>query len=67
MKKNEMGGAYVTTGHSRGALRVLLGRTEGKRSLEGTRRRSEGNIKIDIQEVVWGGMDWTDLAQDRES
>jgi len=33
--------------------------------LEKPRRRMEGNIKMDLQEVGWGVMDWTDLAQDR--
>jgi hypothetical protein len=37
---------------------------EGKRPLGRTRRRWEDNIKTDLQEVVVGGMDWIDLAQD---
>jgi hypothetical protein len=34
--------------------------------LEVKRRRWEDNIKMDLQEVGWGGMDWIDMAQDRE-
>jgi hypothetical protein len=45
--------------------RVLVGKPEGKRQLARPRRRWEYNIKMDIQEVGWGGMDWIDLAQDR--
>jgi hypothetical protein len=43
-------------------------KTEGKRLLGRLRRRWEDTIKIDIQEVRWSrnGMDWIDLAQDRD-
>ena len=36
------------------------------RALERPRRRWQDTIQMDIQEVGWGGMDWTDLAQDRD-
>ena len=39
---------------------------EGKRLLKGRRIRWDNNIKIDLQEVECGGMDWIDLAQERE-
>ena len=42
------------------------GNTWGKRPFGRTRRRWEDNIKIDLQEVRCGGMDWIDLAQDRD-
>jgi hypothetical protein len=53
-------------GEGRGAYRVLVGRPEGRRPLGRPRRRWEDNIKIDLQEVGWGCMDWIDMAQARE-
>ena len=47
----------------RGVHRVLVGKPEGKRPLGIPRRRWEDNIKIDLQEMIWRGMDWIDLAQ----
>ena len=41
-----------------------MGKTEGKRPLGRPRHRWEGNIKMDIQEVICGGVDWIKLAQD---
>jgi len=41
------------------------GKPEGKRPLGRPRHRWKDNIEMDLQEVVWGSMDWTDLAQDR--
>jgi len=45
---------------------VLVGKSEGKRPLGRPRHRWEDNIKIDLQEVECGGMDWIKLAQDRD-
>jgi hypothetical protein len=45
---------------------VLVGKPEGKRQLRRPRRKWEDNIKMDIREIGWDGMDWIDLAQDRE-
>jgi hypothetical protein len=44
----------------------LVGKHEGKRPLGRPRCRWEDDIKMDIQEVVLGGMDWIGLAQDRD-
>jgi hypothetical protein len=51
----------------RGIYRVLAGKPEGKRPLGRPRRKWEDNIKMDIQEVRCGGVDWIELAQDRDS
>ena len=53
-------------GKSRGVYRVLVGNPEGKRAHERPRHRWEDNIKMDLQEVGCGGVDWIDLAQDRD-
>jgi len=50
----------------RNVYRVVLGIPEGKRSLGRLGRRLEDIIKMDLQEVGYGGMDLNDLAQDRE-
>jgi hypothetical protein len=43
-----------------------VGKPEGKRPLGRPRPNWEGNIKMDLREVGWGGTEWIDLAQDRE-
>jgi hypothetical protein len=53
-------------GDRRGAYRILVGRPDGKRPLEIPRHRWEYNIKMDLQEVGWGSLDWIVLAQDME-
>ena len=53
-------------GESTGVCRVLVGKREERRPLGRPRRRWEDNIKIDLQEVGCVGMDWTELAQDRD-
>jgi hypothetical protein len=45
---------------------MLVGEPEGKRPLGRPRRRFVDNIKIDLREVGWDGMDWIDLAQNRD-
>jgi len=46
--------------------RVLVGKLEEKRKLGRPRRTWEDNIKMDLQEVGFGCMDWIELAQDRD-
>jgi hypothetical protein len=53
-------------GKRRGVYRVLDRKTEGKRPLGRPRSRWENNIKMDLQEMVCGGMDWIKLVQDRD-
>jgi len=53
-------------GEMKSLYRVLVGKPEGKRPRGRPRRRWEDNIKMDPQEVGCGGMDWNELAQDRD-
>jgi hypothetical protein len=43
-----------------------VGKPEGKRPLGRRRRSLVNNIKVDLREIGWGGMDWIDLPQDRD-
>jgi hypothetical protein len=53
-------------GVRRGVYRVLVGKPEVKRPLGRPMHRWEDNIKMDTQEVGCGGVDWIELAQDRD-
>ena len=53
-------------GDRRGAYRVLVGRPEGKRPLGRPRHRWEDNVKTGLREMGRGGLEWIDLAQDRD-
>ena len=59
-------GHVARTGETRGVYRVLMGKPEGNRPLGRPRRRWEDNIRLDHQEVGCGGMDWVEVAQDRD-
>ena len=61
-----MGGACGTYGEGRRVYSVLVGKGERKSTLGRPRRRWEDNIKMDLQEVRCGGMEWIELAQDRD-
>jgi hypothetical protein len=58
--------ACSTNGEKRNTCRILVGKPEGKRPLGRRRCRWVDNIKMDLREIEWGGMDWIDLAQDRD-
>jgi hypothetical protein len=54
-------------GDWRGAYRVLVVKPDGRKPLGTSRRRGQKNIKVDPTDVAWGGgMDWIDLAEDRD-
>jgi hypothetical protein len=53
-------------GVKRNACGILVGKPEGKRPLGRPRRRWVDNIKMNLRELGWNGMDWIDLAQDRD-
>jgi len=59
-------GHVARMGEESGVYRVLVGKPEGKRLLGRPRRRWVDNIRIDLQEVGCGYMDWIGLAQDRD-
>jgi len=65
-RKMRWAGHVARMGERRGVYRVLLGKPERKRPLGRPRRRWDDNIKMDLQEVGSGGMDWIELAQDRD-
>jgi hypothetical protein len=53
-------------GEKRNAYRILVGKTDRKRPLGRRKRRWVNNIKMDLRERGWAGMDWIYLAQDRD-
>jgi hypothetical protein len=61
-----MGMACSTNGEKRNAYRILVGKPEGKRRLGRPRSRWMDNIKMDLREIGWGGMDLIDLVQERD-
>jgi hypothetical protein len=58
-------GPVARMGEKSNAYRILVGKPEGKRPLGRPRRRCEDNI-MDLGGIGWGGMEWIDLAQDRD-
>jgi len=58
-------GHVARMGERSGVYRVLMGKPEGKRPVGRPRLRWEDNIKMDLEEVGCGGMDWIKVAQDR--
>jgi hypothetical protein len=59
-------GHVARIGEKRNAYRILVGKPGGKRPLGRPGRRWMNNIKMDLREIGWYGMDWIDLAQDRD-
>ena len=65
-RKMRWAGLVARVGERRGVYRVLVGKPEGKRPLGRLRHRWEENIKMDLQEVGCEGIDWIELAEDRD-
>jgi hypothetical protein len=59
-------GHVVRMGEKRNAYRLLVGNPDRKRPLGISRRRWVDNIQMDVLGIGWGGVDWIDLAQDRD-
>jgi hypothetical protein len=66
IEKNEIGGHVARMGEGKSVSRSFLGKPEGKRPLGRPRRGWEDNINWDLQEVGYGGMDWTEVVQARD-
>jgi hypothetical protein len=61
-----MSRACGTNGGDEECIRILAGKPERKRPLVRPRRRWVDKIKINLREIGWDGIDWIDLAQDRD-
>jgi hypothetical protein len=61
-----LAGHVALMGERRCAYKILVGKSDGKKPTGRPRRRWDNNIKMNLQEVGCGGMDWFDLAQHRE-
>ena len=66
IEKNEMGWACSAYGGEESCTQGFGGKSEGKRQLGRSRLKWENHIKMDLQEMGCGGVDWIDLAQDRD-
>jgi hypothetical protein len=65
-KEDELGRTYSTKRKKRNAYRILVGKPEGKRPHGAPRRRYVDNVSMDLGEIGWDGVDWIDMAQDRD-
>jgi hypothetical protein len=59
-------GHVARMGEKRNAYRILVGKPKGKKPLGRPRRRWVDNIKMDLREIGWDGVQWIDMAQDRD-
>jgi hypothetical protein len=65
-RRMRLAGYVARIGAKRNAYRILVGKPEGKRPLGRLRHRWVDNIKMDLRKVEWDGIDWIDVAQDRD-
>jgi hypothetical protein len=66
LKGMRWAGYVAQMGEKRKAYRILVGKPEGKKPVGRPRCKWANNIKMDLREIGWGGMDWLDLAQDSD-
>jgi hypothetical protein len=66
LRRTRWAGHVAHMGEERNVYRVLMGKSEGKRSLGRPRHSWEDGIKMDLREIGWGSADWIQLAQDRD-
>jgi hypothetical protein len=60
-------GHVIRMGEKRSPYKILMGKLEGKRPLGRPRGRWEDNNRMDLREIGWDGMDWVDLALNRDN
>jgi len=60
-----LAGNVAPAGERRNAYKILVCKRERKRPLGRPRRRWEDNIRVDLRQIGWDGVDWIRLAQDR--
>jgi hypothetical protein len=60
------GNAFIRLGEMRIEYKVFIGKPEGKRPRGRRRRRWEDNIRMDLREIGWEGVDWVHLDQERD-
>jgi hypothetical protein len=65
-RRMRLAGHVARMGEKRNTYRILMENPEGKKPLGRPRRRWVDNIKADLREIGWDGMNWIDLAQDRD-
>jgi hypothetical protein len=61
-RRTKWAGHVAKMGEKNNAYRIMVGKPKGKTPLKRPRCRWVDNIKMDLREIVWGGMDWIDLA-----
>jgi hypothetical protein len=66
VKEDEMGRACSALGEKGNAFKIWVGKPEWKRPLGRPKHRWEDNIKMDLREIRWNGMNWIKLAQNRD-
>jgi hypothetical protein len=64
-RRVRLAGHVTRMGAKRNVYRLLVGKPEGRRPLGRPRRRWVDNVRMDLGEIVWGGVDWIGLAQDK--
>jgi hypothetical protein len=65
-RRKRCAGHAVRMGEKRNVYSILVGKPEGKRPVGRPRRRWVDNIKMDLREIEWVGVDWIDVARDRD-
>jgi hypothetical protein len=65
-RRMRFSGHVERVGEKRNAYRILVGKPERKRPLGISRRKWVCNVKMDLRETGWDGVDWIDMAQYRD-